>query len=56
VREALEGYEAGVEKALRDSAEDLPTRRRSGPRHAGAGTGGVGEDAVPPEDTRRTTP
>jgi len=56
VREALEDYEAGVERALRDSAEDLPSRRRSGPRHAGPATAAGAEDALPPEDTRRTTP
>jgi signal transduction histidine kinase len=55
VRDALEDYEAGVERALQDSAENLPTRRRSGARHAGPSAGG-GEDAVPPNDTRRTTP
>jgi signal transduction histidine kinase len=55
VRDALEEYESGVERALRESAEDLPTRRRSGARHAGSPVPADGDDTVP-NDTRRTTP
>jgi hypothetical protein len=37
VREALEAFEAGVERANRDSAEQTPTRRQAA-RHAGPAT------------------
>ena len=37
VRDALLEYEAGVERALHDSADDMPTRRLPA-RHAGPAT------------------
>jgi hypothetical protein len=37
VRDALQEYEAGVEQAMRDSAEQTPTHRQSA-RHAGPAT------------------
>jgi hypothetical protein len=36
VRAKLEEYEAGVEQALRDSAQDMPARRPDGTRYAGS--------------------
>ena len=53
VRDTLEEYEAGVEQALRESADDLPTRRRSQARHAGAVVP-AGDDGD--EHERRTNP
>ncbi|MFD0636850.1 ATP-binding protein [Catenulispora yoronensis] len=43
VRDALLEYEAGVERALYDSADDMPTRRPSA-RHAGPAPERDGED------------
>jgi hypothetical protein len=43
VREALLEYEAGVERALQDSADDMPTRRQPA-RHAGPAPERDGED------------
>ncbi|NUP46190.1 MAG: hypothetical protein HOW97_02590, partial [Catenulispora sp.] len=43
VRDALLEYEAGVERALHDSADDMPSRRQQA-RHAGPAPERDGED------------
>jgi hypothetical protein len=44
VRAKLEEYEAGVEQALRDSAQDMPVRRPDGTRFGPDGPSRGGED------------